>query len=165
MKAKSVVLFLWFLLVLSAEAQNQDKVIGVHHEIKLAMEDKNPEMIAQVTQGDKPGVQILTCYNADEEGSLMQMIKLSENDSIFWIVEYTGVYYDADASFHFIITGPEFFYYPTDFFEAKYKNYYYTALETNNNWKKGTYTMTVIAELEKNRAGSACVGSCRVRLY
>ncbi|MGD9344803.1 MAG: hypothetical protein PVH84_03005 [Candidatus Aminicenantes bacterium] len=165
MKGKSILLFLCFLLVISASAQNQDKVIGVHHEIKLAMEDENPEMITQVLQRDKPGAQILTCYTADDDGNLMQMIELSDTDTIYWVVEYTGVYYDADASFHFIITGPEFFYYQTDFFEAKYKNYYYAALETNDNWKKGTYTMTVIAELEKNRAGSECVGSCRVRIY
>lgn len=165
MKGKAFLIFLCLLLVASVSAQNQDKVIGVHTEVKMAIEDEDPGVVAQVTQGDKPGAQILTCYTADEDGAQMQMIRLSSNDSIFWVVEYTGVYYTSDASFHFIITGPEFFYFQTDFYQAKYKNYYFTALETNNNWKKGTYTVTVVAELDKNRSGAECIGSCRVRLY
>ena len=165
MKGKAFLLFLCLLLVVSVSAQNQDKVIGVHTGVKAVIEDEDPGVVAQVLLGDKPGAQILTCYAADEDGTQMQMIKLSANDSIFWVVEYTGVYYSTKASFHFIITGPEFFYYQTDFYDAKYKKYYFTALNTNSNWKKGTYTLTVIAELNKNRSGAECIGSCIVRLY
>ena len=165
MKGKAFLLFLCLLLVVTVSAQNQDKVIGVHTEVKAVIEDEDPGVVAQVTNPDKPGAQILTCYAADEDGVQMQMIKLSSNDSIFWVVEYTGVYYSSKASFHFIITGPEFFYYQTDFYDAKYKKYYFTAMNTNSNWKKGTYTLTVIAELNKSRSGAECVGSCIVRLY
>lgn len=150
---------------MSASAQNQDKVIGVHTGVRAVIGEEDPGLTAQVTDPDKPGAQILTCYTADEDGMQSQMIKLGSNDSIYWVVEYTGVYLNAKVSFHFIMNGPEFFYYQTDFTEAKYKKYYYTALQTNNNWKKGTYTLTIIAEHNKNRSGAECVGSCVVRLY
>lgn len=165
MKEKAFLLFLCLLLVVSVSAQNQDKVIGVHTEVIKVIEDEDPGLVAQVNDPDKPGAQILTCYAVDEEGVQMQMIKLSENESIFWVVEYTGVYLNAKAKFHFIINGPEFFYYETDLTDVKYKQYYGTALETNNNWKKGTYTLTVIAQHNRTRSGAECVGSCIVRLY
>ncbi|MGB3861412.1 MAG: hypothetical protein WBF32_01275 [Candidatus Aminicenantaceae bacterium] len=165
MKGKAFLLFLCLLLVVSVSAQNQDKVIGVHTGVKAVIEDEDPGVVAQVTDPDKPGAQVLTCYAADEDGAQMQMIQLSANDSIYWVVEYTGVYLSAKASFHFIINGPEFFYYQTDFYDAKYKKYYFTALNTNTDWKKGTYTLTVIAQHNKNRSGAECIGSCIVRLY
>lgn len=164
MKGKAFLLCLCILLVASVSAQNQDKVIGVHTDVKRVIDDEDFELFAQVTNPDKPGGQILTCYTAGEDEIQMQMIKLSENDSLWWVVEYTGVY-NTKLSFHFIITGPEFFYYQTDFFAGNYKKYYYTALNTNANWKKGTYTLTVVAQQQKAKSGAECVGSCRVRLY
>jgi len=52
-----------------------------------------------------------------------------------------------------------------DQFEGLYKNYYYTWVSTNNNWKKGTYTLMVIAENKSAKGGAETVGTCRVRLY
>ena len=164
MKGRAFLLFLCFLLVVSASAQYQDKVIGVHTEVKMVIEDEEPEVYAQVTAGDKPGTQMLACYAMDAEEYQWQMIKLSENDKIFWVIEYTAVY-NSDVRFHFIMNGPEFYQYLTEWTPSKYKNYYATVLETNNNWKKGTYTLTVIAEHDKTRSGAESVGSCRVRLY
>jgi len=164
MKGRAILLFLCFLLVASVTAQDQNKVIGVHTEVKMVLEDEAPEVFAQVTTGDKPGTQMLACYTVDTEGYQWQMIKLSENEAISWVIEYTAVY-NSDVRFHFIINGPEFFQYLTEWTPSKYKNYYATVLETNNDWKKGTYTLTVIAEHDKTRSGAESVGSCRVRLY
>lgn len=164
MKAKAFVLFLCLLLVVSVSAKNQDKVIGVHTGIKAVIEEEELEFYAQVTTGDKPGTQMLTCYTMDAAGYQWQMIKLSENETIYWVIEYTAVF-NSDVRFYFIINGPEFLQYLTDWTPSKYKNYYYTYLETNNNWKKGTYTLTVIAEHDSTRSGAEAIGSCRVRLY
>jgi hypothetical protein len=164
MKKWAFIIFLCIFLVASVSAQNQDKVIGVHTEVKMIIEDEEPEIYAQVTTGDKPGIQMLACFTLDAEEFQWQMIKLSENENIFWVIEYTAVF-NSDVRFHFIMNGPEFFQFLTDWTPSKYKNYYATALETNNNWKKGTYTLTVIAEHDKTRSGAESVGSCRVRLY
>jgi hypothetical protein len=164
MKGKTILLFLCFLLVVSVSAQNQDKVVGIHTEVKAVVEDGQPEIYAQVLKGDKPGVQMLTCYTLDEVGDQWQMIDLAENEDIYWVIEYTAVY-DTDVRFYFIMNGPEFYEVQTEWFPAKYKNYYYTALQTNNNWLKGTYTLTVVAEQKKARSGAESVSTCRVRLY
>ncbi len=164
MKGKAILLFLCFLLVASGSAQNQDKVIGVHTEVKAVLEDAQPEVYAQVAGGDKPGVQVMICYTADEDGDQWQMIDLSENSEIYWVVEYTAVF-NTDVRFTFIVNGPEYYEVVTDWTPAKYKNYHLTALQTNNNWLKGTYTLTVIAEQEYARSGAESISSCRVRLY
>ena len=164
MKRSFFLLALSFLLVASVSGQYQDKVIGVHTKVKLVMEDQEFEVYAQVAQGDKPGTQMLACYTMDAEEDQWQIIKLSENERIFWVIEYTAVY-STDVRFHFIMNGPEFFQYLTEWTPSKYKNYHVTILETNNDWIKGTYTLTVIAEQEKNRAGSESIGTCRVRFY
>ncbi|HUU51502.1 MAG TPA: hypothetical protein VMW92_00625 [Candidatus Heimdallarchaeota archaeon] len=164
MKRMVFLLFLCFLLVTSVSAQQQDKVIGVHTEVKMVIEDEEPEVYAQVTTGDKPGTQMLACYAMDAEEYQWQMIELSENDKIFWVIEYTAVY-NSDVRFHFIMNGPEFYQVLTSWTPSKYKTYYKTSLKTTNEWIKGTYTLTVIAEHRNNRSGAEAVGSCRVRLY
>ena len=164
MRGRTVFLFLCFLLVISVSAQNQDKVIGIHTEVKAVVEDEQPEVYAQILKGDKPGVQMMTCYTLDEDAVQWQMIDLSENSEIYWVIEYTGVF-TTDVRFHFIMNGPEFYQVSTGWTAAKYKNYYYTALQTNNNWLKGTYTPTVIAEQKKAYSGSESIGTCRVRFY
>ena len=145
-------------------AQYQDKTISIHTKVKKVIEDEETEIYAQVTQGDKPGTQMLACYTMDAEEYQWQMIKLSENEDIYWVIEYTAVY-NSDVRFYFIMTGPEFYQEITPWTPSKYKNYYATILKTNNNWKKGTYTLTVIAEHENKRSGAESVGTCRVRLY
>ena len=164
MKGKAILLFLCFFLVVSVSAQYKDKVIGVHTEVKAVVEDGQPEVYAQVAGGDKPGVQILTCYTADEMGDQWQMIDLSENSEIYWVVEYTAVF-NTNVRFTIIVNGPEYYEVVTEWYSAKYKYYHLTALQTNNNWLKGTYTLTVIAEQQKARSGAESIGSCRVRLY
>lgn len=164
MRGKAVFLFLCFLLVISASAQYQDKVISVHTEVKAVVEDGQPEVYAQVVKGDKPGVQMMTCYTAGEDGIQWQMIDLSENSEIYWVIEYTAVF-NTDVRFHFTINGPEFFQFYTDWYEAKYKSYYMTAVVTNNNWLKGTYTVNVTAEQRKSFSGAESFGSCRARFY
>jgi hypothetical protein len=164
MRNKIFLSLLCFLFVSTGSAQYQDKVIGVFTETKMIFEDQQPELYAQVTTGDKPGTQMLACYTMDSEEYQWQMIKLSQNESIYWVIEYTAVY-NSDVRFYFIMNGPEFFQYVTDWTPSKYKNYYATVLETNNNWKKGTYTLTVIAEHRKTRSGAEAIGTCRVRLY
>ena len=164
MKNWAFIIFLCIFLVASVSAQYQDKVIGVHTEVKMVIEDEDLEVFAQVTTGDKPGAQMLTCYTLDVEGFQWQMIKLSENATISWVIEYTAVF-NSDVRFQFIMNGPEYFQFLTDWTPSKYKYYYFTALETTNEWKKGTYTLTVIAEHDKTRSGAESIGSCRVRLY
>ncbi len=164
MRGKAIFLFLCFLLVLSVSAQNQDKVIGIRTEVKAVLEDGQPEVYAQVAKGDKPGVQMMTCYTAGEDGIQWQMIDLSENYVIYWVIEYTAVF-STDVRFHFIMNGPEFYQVYTPWTQARYNNYYMTVVDTTNNWLRGTYTVTVIAEQRNTYSGAESLGTCRVKFY
>jgi hypothetical protein len=164
MKGKDLLIFLCLLLVVSAFPQDQSKVIGEGVELKAVIEDDDLMVYPQVTAGDKPGIQALTCYVTDADFGVMQMLKLNENESIYFFIEYTALF-NTNVAFHYIWSGPEFFTYSTDTYAAKYKNYYYLYIETNNNWKKGTYTLTVVAENKSAKSGSDVLGSCRVRFY
>ncbi len=164
MKGKVFLLFLSLLLIVSAFAQDQVKVTGEQCGIKAIIDDGELMVYPQVVQGDKPGTQTLTCYSTDEDLQVMQMIKLSQNNTIYWFIEYTAVY-NTNVRFHYIWSGPEYFEYETDTYEGKYQNYYYVYVSTNNNWKKGTYTLTVIAENRSSKSGAETIGTCRVRLY
>jgi hypothetical protein len=164
MKGKIFLLFLSLLLIVSVFAQGQGKVTGESMGIKAVIEDDEPMVYPQVLTGDKPGIQTLTCYTTDEDGQIMQMIKLNQNDTIYWFIEYTAVY-NTNVIFHYIWSGPEFFEYETDKYKGVYKNYNYVWVSTNNDWKKGTYTLTVIAENKLAKGGAETVATCRVRLY
>lgn len=164
MRGKILLVFLSLLLIVSAFAQGQDKITGEQCGIKAIIDDDESMVYPQVLQGDKPGIQTLTCYATDEDGEVMQMIKLSQNDTIYWFVEYTAVY-NTNVVFHYIWSGPEYFEWETDRYSAAYKNYYYLWISTNNNWKKGTYTLTIIAENKSAKSGAETIGTCRVRLY
>jgi hypothetical protein len=164
MKGKILLVFLSLLLIVSAFAQGQDKVTGEQGGIRAIIEDDEPMIYSQVTTGDKPGIQTLTCYATDEDLQVMQMIKLSQNKTIYWYIEYTAVF-NTNVVFHYIWSGPEFFMYETDKYTGKYKNYNWVWVSTGNDWKKGTYTLTVIAENKSPKGGAEVVGSCRVRLY
>lgn len=164
MKGKVCLLFLSLLLIFSVFAQSQSKVTGEECGIKAIIDDDEPMMYPMVSQGDKPGIQTLTCYTTDEDGQVMQMIRLSQTNTIYWFIEYTAVF-NTNVRFHYIWSGPEFFEYETSSYEGKYKSYYYVYVSTNNNWKVGTYTLTVIAENVGAKSGAETIGTCRVRLY
>ncbi len=164
MRGKILLVFISLLLIVSAFAQDKGKITGEQCGIKAVIEEDEFLVYPQVLTGDKPGIQTLTCYSTDEDLQVMQMIKLNQNDTIYWFIEYTAVY-NTDVVFHYIWSGPEFYEYETDKFEGLYKNYYYTWVSTNNNWKKGTYTLMVIAENKSAKGGAETVGTCRVRLY
>lgn len=164
MKGKIFLLFLSLLLIVSVFAQGQGKVTGESMGIKAVIEDDELTVAPQILTRDKPGCQTLTSYVTDEDGQIMQVIKLSSNDEIYWFIEYTALF-NTDVSFHFIWSGPEYFEYQTDWYDCNYKKYYYVWVSTNNKWEKGVYTLTIIAEHDNVRAGSEAVATCRVRLY
>jgi hypothetical protein len=164
MRGKILLVFLSLLIIVSAFAQDQSKITGEQCGIKAIIDDDEALVYPQVLQGDKPGIQTFTCYSTDEDGQVTQMIKLSQNDTIYWLIEYTAVY-NTNVRFHYIWSGPEYYEYETDTYEGQYKNYYYVYVSTNNNWKKGTYTLTVIAENRSSKSGAETIGTCRVRLY
>jgi hypothetical protein len=163
MRGKILLVFLSLLLIVSAFAQGQSKVTGQQGGIKAVIDDELM-VYTQVTPGDKPGIQTLTCYATDEDLGIMQMIKLNQNETIYWFIEYTAVF-NTRVVFHYIWSGPEFYTFETDRYDGKYKNYSWVWVSTDNNWKKGTYTLTVIAENMSPKGGAEVVGSCRVRLY
>ena len=164
MKGRLFSIFLCLCLIVPVFAVDQNKVKGEFSGIKAVIEDIVPVVSPMILTRDKPGCQMLTSYVTDEDGQVMQMLQLSANDTIYWYIEYTALF-NTNVSFHFIWSGPEYYEYETDFFSAKYKNYNYAWVSTNNNWLKGVYTLTIIAEHDNVRAGSEAVMTCRVRLY
>ena len=123
MRGKILLVFLSLLIIVSVSAQEQINIIDVRTEVKGIIDDVEPMVYSQVATGDKPGVQILTCYAMDVEEDQWQMIKLSRNPTIYWVIEYTAVF-NTDVSFLYVWSGPQFSSFQTSWYKAKYKNYY-----------------------------------------
>ena len=164
MKVKVFMLFLCLLLVVSGFAQRQSKVIGERHGVKKITDGEESFASIQVKSEDKPGVLLLSCFVTDKEGFISQCLKLSENSTISFFIDYTATW-NSNVRFHFIFTGPEYWEHKSNFYKVKYKDYSYVSLDTDNTWKKGIYTLTVIAEQAKSQSGADCVAKCKFRFY
>lgn len=160
-------LLLCLFLVIGLSAGEKDKVLGESFGVKRSLGPaalEFPLMESQVTRGDKARILMLTSYVTDEAGEIMHCLDLSLNQTISFWIDFTAVY-STDVRFHFIWSGPEFYWHETDWYELGYKDYYYLSVDTDNNWRKGTYKLVIIAEQDGFASGAETVMECHVRFY
>ena len=162
-------LTLCFIAVGFLSAQENPKGIRESLGIKkyLVAQDLEPYPIyaeTSATSGDKARILPLTTYVTDDYGEIMHCLDLSTTETISFWVDFTAVY-KTDVKFHFIWTGPEFYYYETEWYEVRYNEYYYFSVDTNNAWRKGTYKLTIIAEQGNTGSGAQSVLECNFRFY
>lgn len=118
----------------------------------------------QAPQKDKPRVLLLTSYVTDDYGEIMQCLKLNSTETISFWIEFTALV-ATDVKFHFIWTGPEFYWHETDWYSVKFNDYYYLSVDTNTDWLKGTYKLIIIAEQGVKGSGTQAMTECNLRLY
>jgi hypothetical protein len=118
----------------------------------------------QAPQKDSPRVLLLTSYVTDDYGEIMHCLKLNSTETISFWIEFTALAV-TDVKFHFIWTGPEFYWHETDWYSVKYNDYYYLSVDTNTDWRKGTYKLIIIAEQSVKGSGSQAMTECNLKLY
>lgn len=164
----------FFLIgVVAAQEQPQEKalqkVIQENMGLKQIMGARDffsdePLLSTQATQGDRSRILMLTSYVTDETGEIMHCLDLLSTNTISFFVEFTTIF-NTDVRFHFIWTGPEFYSYSTDWYEAKYNEYYYFSVDTTTEWKKGVYKLVIIAEQWTRGGGAHAVHECNLKFY
>ncbi len=118
----------------------------------------------QAPKKDSPRVLLLTSYVTDDYGEIMHCLKLNSTETISFWIEFTALA-ATDVKFHFIWTGPEFYWHETDWYSVKYNDYYYLSVDTNTDWLKGTYKLIIIAEQGVKGSGTQAMMECNLKLY
>jgi len=141
------------------------ETLGVKKSLKLD-ESASDQFLAtiQAPQKDTPRVLLLTSYATDDYGEIMHCLKLNSTDTISFWVEFTALA-PTDVKFHFIWTGPEFYWHETDWYSVRYNDYYYLSVDTNTDWLKGTYKLIIIAEQGVKGSGTQAMAECHLKLY
>jgi len=164
MKHKFLLIILSLFLIGSATAQ--ENVISEGHGTKAIFDDPEPISSIQIAQGDKSGVFCLDAYVSGSDGIPNHHFKNSTIDQVHFWIDYTATFNLVDVRFHYIIIGPGFFEtYTTDWYTARYNNYSWVWLRYSNPayFPRGTYTVIVIAEMDKNRGAQTTVAKTNFR--
>jgi hypothetical protein len=171
---KAAVFCLMFLLIApvfiisQTEATAQNKVKRTIHGTRKVLEEGELAGI-QAKKGDKARALLLAAtawalFTGDTDPFISQVIDLAEVDELQFYVDFTAVA-NTKVKFHFIFTGPEFWTYTDDeWYDAKSNSYDFYGLITTTDWKKGTYTLVVVAEPQTLSSGAECVAMCVFRL-
>jgi len=161
MKLKLFVVVLTLMLVVPTLAQ--EKVIREEFGIKKVL-DLDEEAASIQLLSDKARAVSLVTFLWVTGPYPEHMIKLSQVDTIHFYTDFV-VTKPTNVRFHYIFTGPEYYEYITDWKSTSRNTYHYVDCITNNNWQKGIYTLTVIAEQGSNASGAECMSTCRFRFY
>lgn len=171
---KTTVFFLMFLLVVPVFVLSQNQAAAVHkvkrttHGTRQVLADGELAGI-QAKKGDKARALLLSAtawalFTGETDPFISQVINLAEVDELQFYVDFTAVA-NTKVKFYFIFTGPEFWSYTDDeWYDAKSNSYDFFGLITTTDWKKGTYTLVVVAEQESLGSGAECVAMCVFRL-
>jgi len=138
--------------------------LGIKDMINKPFQFDDPYAAVEASRGDKPRVIMLSSYITNEEGEISQCLNLSSTDLISFYVDFMSLK-TTDVKFHFIWTGPEFYYHETDWYEAVRDEYYYLAVDTYPDWRRGIYKLIIVAELGDTASGAPCVIECVMQFY
>lgn len=173
MKSRStmtLILVMMVLLVFSGVLRAQDKPKGIQERlgakefIDKPFELDDPYAAVGAISGDKPRLIMLSSYITDDAGEISQCLRLSSTDLISFYVDFVSLK-TTDVKFHFIWTGPEFYYYETEWYEAVKDEYYYLAVDTYPDWRRGIYKLIIVAEQGDTASGASCVIECVMQFY
>jgi len=161
----SVSLALFLSLIVFSQAQNKE-VREYYKFGKIIVEEQQaPDLFAQA-KGDKQRLVLLTCYASAENGTetFSNCIKLSEASSINYWLEIFALL-KTKVRFHFAWTGPEYYTHTTDWFDWNKNESSFLIVSTNTDWKKGIYTIDIIAEIKEVGSGMGLRKKCVAKLF
>ena len=162
---KVVCIFVGFFLMVGFTAtQENQKIIDQGIRIVEVLEEETG-MSTQILKADKPRVQVLDVYPVPDDIAPIRWIKAVDYDYLNFYVEFTAVF-NSNVRFHFIWTGPEFYSFTTDWISATYKVFgFYYLISYMSDWKKGTYSLVVVAEQKIPGSGAECLGETVFRIF
>jgi hypothetical protein len=158
------------LLVFSGVLTAQENTKRIHERlgskdmINKPVQLDDPYAVVEASTGDKPRLIMLSSYITNDEGEISQCLNLNSTDSISFYVDFVSLK-TTDVKFHFIWTGPEFYYYETEWYEAVKDEYYYLAVDTYPDWRRGIYKLIIVAEQGETASGASCVIECVMQFY
>jgi hypothetical protein len=166
MKYKFFVSIALFLLVIGF-SQAQDKGIREYYKFgKIIIEEQLDPNVFTQAKGDKQRLVLMTCYASAENGTetFSNCIKLSEVSSInFWLEIFALL--KTKVRFHFTWTGPEYYTHTTDWFDWNKNESSFLIVSTNTDWKKGIYTIDIIAETKEVGSGMGLRKKCVAKFF
>lgn len=158
------------LLVFSGVLTAQNNTKGIQERLSVKdmlnkpFEFDDPYAAVEAASGDRPRLIMLSSYITNDAGEISQCLQLSSTDLISFYVDFMSLK-TTDVKFHFIWTGPEFYYYETDWYEAIKDEYYYLAVDTYPDWRRGIYKLIIVAEQGDSASGASCVIECVMQFY
>ena len=157
-------LFMGSIIFAQDGSKGISEKLGLKNIFNRSEPDLDPFAGVQVAQGDKPRIMMLSSYVTNAEGEISQCLELASTDFITFWIDFTSLW-KTDVKFHFIWTGPEFYYHETEWYDARANEYYYLALDTNTNWRKGIYKLIIIAEQGEKASGASAVIETVMQFY
>lgn len=118
-------------------------------------------------QRDRPRAVLLNCYLVDDAQHVSSVVQRANTSYLKFYIDYTALF-NTKVRFHFIFTGPEYKTHDTtSWYDATVNTYSWVSVEFDNpmSWKKGTYSLVVIAEQKILGAGDDCVVRSVFKLY
>ncbi len=156
------------LLIASIGLADQNDRVVIRKELKV-LGSLEPEL-SMLATGDKEKLMLYNVFPiSSADGVTLDVfhnisLSMAKDYGISFAVELGGLK-ATEAQVHYVFTGPEFFTESSDWFDVNKNFYYFYYYDLLGSWKKGVYTLTVIAEEDNGASGAGCVVTCRFRIY
>jgi hypothetical protein len=169
MKKKLLILIVCILFIGTLQAQQKDR----HFNIKLLEKgvidsdqfSPYPDMSIQLLGRNKPRLNLLSIFLSDDAGVVSNAVKFSRTGWLDFNLELLS-YYTTDVKFHYIFTGPEFWYFSDeDWSKLRPNTIYQSQLTSFDDWKLGTYKFVILIEIKQLGSGVELVKECNFILY
>ena len=168
MKKTLLIIFICFTLIGSLYAQEKERNFTtklIEKGVFDANQPSYPEMGTQLANKYKPRVAILGMFVSDDDGIASNAVLFSSTAWLDFNIEFMS-YYNSKIKFHYIFTGPEFWYFADDSWSNIRANRIYAQqLNSPDDWLLGLYNLTIIAEVQNLASGSALTHSSYYILY
>ncbi|MBN2254288.1 MAG: hypothetical protein JW736_01130 [Deltaproteobacteria bacterium] len=117
----------------------------------------------QRLSADSPVIVFLRSMIQDDKGHTQNWVELAKAKKIIFWGEFSSLA-DTKVRFHFIWTGPEFRTLTTNWYSTKANTLSWVSVSTDTKWKKGIYSLTIIAQQRSLGSGLGCVRECIFKL-
>ena len=168
MKKTLLIIFICFSLIGSLYAQEKERNFTTNLIEKGVFDPNqplNPEMGIQLANKYKPRAAILGMFVSDDGGTASNAVLFSRTAWLDFNIEFMS-YYNSKIKFHYIFTGPEFWYFADDSWSSIRANRIYVQQLTSfDDWVLGLYNLTIIVEVQNLASGSALTHTSCYILY
>jgi hypothetical protein len=165
-KTFAVILMVLFTVGLAAAKDKQvSEKRGTPVKIKAKTDTGKGTARIQSDWEDQADIVLLTSYVTNDIGEVGNCIDLLSTGFIDFYIEYLS-FTPKWLRFHFIWTGPEFYYHTTDWIETGYYEYDWLIVSTSTDWLPGTYKLVILMEHDYGEGmGMQTIAQSRIFFY